>query len=192
MANEAPECFGEQWDQNAVECAGGRDPGYRGRDGSHIRERCSFFTSCGARFQAAKQEIAKPLIPASSLYRPRIEPTPTPSYTYGASSNQSEIYQLRAQLEQANKLIQQQQTSYSQGRMNGAYGTGQHPLQMMAVEMSIPKYLTVPEPINELPIWVSLGRMILRAILKAVGHTVANFADHTPIDRGHGNKPGPQ
>lgn len=189
MGSEAPECFGEQWDQNAPECAGGRDPNWRSADGSHIRDRCNFYTSCGSRFQAKKEDEHRRLIPASSLFAPRIEPPQIrPSFTLPTTqpSVPPEVQQLRSQLAQANSLLQQHQAYQQRQAYNPQMYGSPPPLQMMAMDMSVPKYLSAPEPTNTCqPIWLSLARMVLRAILKAVGHTVANFADQTPLDRSH-------
>ena len=46
----------------------------------------------------------------------------------------------------------------------------------------IPAYLTVPEPVVDGQHWTQrLGFSILRSMMKATGHTVANFFDHNPI-----------
>jgi hypothetical protein len=111
-----------------------------------------------------------------------------PQMQQGATNQEVLVQQLTAQLAQAQHMLQQQQAQLQ--RQGAVQGQGYpmpmmaNQLQMMAMEMSVPKYLSVPEPRKkEMPIWAILGREIFRAMLKSAGHTVANFADYTPFDR---------
>lgn len=196
-----PQCFGKHWDENAVECAGGRDPTYTdAQTGMHIRDRCGFFHSCGVRVQAQKQE--QRLLPAAQLIRPQFQntpfqnqPTPQPinqqiqlPVNQPGAISQFALQQQINQLTQANQLLQQQLTQTRQIQSHGQSYLGQavqsiQPLPMMAMEMSVPRYLTVPEPRREhSSIWALLGKEVARSLMKSAGHTMANFWDRTPFD----------
>jgi len=55
FTDNKPSCFGKLWDKECAECAGGLDPAYsHPRTGSHIRQVCDYYSSCGARAQLSK------------------------------------------------------------------------------------------------------------------------------------------
>lgn len=201
MYSKVPDCFGRTWDQNAAECAGGRDPNYTDGNGTHIRERCDFFNSCGAKKQAAEQErkvapsfYSNPIIPASSLTR-RFGPQPPPtSYAqpYAGHSPSHAPSQLEQELHRARIVIQQQEEALQQ-----RYAVGQAPPtrtpNMMAMDMYVPKYLSTPEPrAPGQSVWAVLGREVMRGVMKAAGHTVASYWDRTPIGEKPDDNKGPE
>lgn len=190
-----PDCYGKLWQQNEPECAGGRDPNYTSPSGTHIRERCEFFNSCGSRKQAVAQDkdayssggsiFSQPLISPNSLVRNGQNYNSYRGYnSYGQPAQRStQVDELERQLQQARAVIQQQNQALHQGQRVpiSTPGTYQSP-QMMAMDMSIPKYLTAPEPLEEgQSVWNILGREVLRGVMKAAGHTMASFWDRTPI-----------
>lgn len=71
MANATmPDCFGDLWDRDAVECSGGFDGGFVSTNGSHIRPKCDFFDQCRVRTSLkAQQSQYAPVVPAANLTR---------------------------------------------------------------------------------------------------------------------------
>ena len=59
-----------------------------------------------------------------------------------------------------------------------------HPASTYQLNYVVPSYLSVPEPraVGE-SIWRLLARLVLRAILKALGHELAHFADTIPLKK---------
>lgn len=100
--SDLPSCFGKQWESNDPQCAGGRDPAYTDPvTGSHIRERCAYYSACGTRVQVARSTSSTSstpqptqLVPAQNLTRPvwgvqqRQQPPPaTPATTPTANTS---------------------------------------------------------------------------------------------------------
>lgn len=182
-----PKCFGKAWDDKVPACAGGLDPTYRDPDtGSHVRERCVFFTTCGARVQASRQQ----LIPQSQLVRPpqqqqmAYQPPTQPQQTaFPALSQAAQMAQLVRQMEEMQKLIQYQQAQLQGRGITNPLQPSQQ-LPMMSVEYRMPGYLTVPEPrTKSSSVWSLLSREIARSMFKSAGHTLASFWDTTPIGK---------
>jgi len=177
---ELPKCFGKAWDDRAAACAGGLDPTYKDPEtGSHIRERCIFFTTCGARVQAGRMQQ---LIPQNQLVRP---PALPPVQTLAAPNQAAQLAQLMKQLEAMQQIIHQQNL-----QLANRHGMSTNPLQpmlptqMMAVEYRMPGYLSVPEPRTKTAsVWTVLSREIARSMFKSAGHTLANFWDTTPLGK---------
>lgn len=176
--SEVPSCFGKHWDAKVVMCTGGLDPTFRDpMTGSHVRERCMHFSSCGAKVQATKIQS---LIPANQLVRPT---TVQPVAAVPQAAN-LQIQQLMQQNAQLQALLQQQQTNsrftptsfVSQAMANLPAS------QLMPVNYQMPGYLTVPEPRGE-SLLHTFGRSLVRSLLKSAGHTFAAFWDDTPIGR---------
>jgi hypothetical protein len=191
---DVPRCFGKGWDDKAAACSGGLDPTHKDPEtGSHVRERCFFFSACGARTQAAKMQ--QQIIPSQQLVRP---PTPPllPQYASQpaqqtalqapnqAPNQAAQLQQLMNQIAQMQQTIQQQQMQLQATRQG--YSTQMMPFQpvqsagMMSVDYKMPGYLTVPEPKGG-SVWNMLGRSVVRSAFKSVGHTLANFWDITPL-----------
>lgn len=102
------------------------------------------------------------------------------------------MQQMQIQLDKQKKIIEQQNLALQQkpSYTQQAVGFGQmipvvaNQLEMMSMNMAVPKYLSVPEPRRkDTSIWTLLARELIRSIFKSAGHTVANFWDHTPFDR---------
>lgn len=180
MTETLPKCYGLSWDDTQPKCAGGRDATYTDDHGSHIRERCDFFGSCGARVQASRQ-----LIQPQQLVRTPAPAIPPPFVPSPSLAQTQQIQVLMQQMEQMRQTIQQQNTQLhsQQPRYTSGYTPQPVQSQMMATEFSMPRYLTVPEPRGVTSIWSLLGREIVRSIMKSAGHTMANFWDTTPIGR---------
>jgi len=53
------------------------------------------------------------------------------------------------------------------------------PMNYPGPGQQMPAYLTVPEPLNGQPWYVRLASVLLRSMLKATGHSIANYFDHT-------------
>jgi hypothetical protein len=162
-----PDCFGHLWDAKAPECAGGVDLMYTNKQsGSHIRERCRFFDSCGSKVQATRAAAMKATVPSQSWTFPR---------------PQSSAEASRAQVPQMSQpMAPQQQQPQQQMVPHGLW----YPAPTYQFNHGIPNYLTTPEP--RAPgesIWMSLVRELLRGVIKSFGHTVAYFVDTTPVKR---------
>jgi hypothetical protein len=58
------------------------------------------------------------------------------------------------------------------------------PMNYTPQAYQMPGYLTVPEPVVEGQHWgTRLGLTLVRALMKAAGHTAANFFDHTTFNQ---------
>lgn len=163
-----PSCFAKEWDQKAPECVGGLDLEYTSPTGSHIRSPCRWFQQCGMRTQAMKSlpQVGQPVVPLAHLLQPprALQPAPMdPRLTALAQSMTRPVLTPAPQQAQA--------------------------MQYLSVDYRMPSYLTVLEPIDpEEGVWRPLGRELLRAILKAAGHTLASFVDRV-IFRGPRKEP---
>src|SRR5580693_7389375 len=94
---ETPGCFAKDWDKNAPECAGGKDPTYTHPvSGLSVRDQCTFFGPCGARTQANKMAA---VIPPSQLVRPGVV-TPPP-VSFGDYLRQKSVEQAESQRQAA-------------------------------------------------------------------------------------------
>lgn len=195
-----PNCFGKSWEAKHPECAGGLDHGYSNpNDGSHLRERCRWYSQCASKTTANRVGNT---IPAHQLVRHQQQPPqqapPNPlsmfhTFVNSASRGMSKV----SQTHPAVNATKQPQAVQQTPMMQPYYG---HPTPVMvhpamasapwAVPMNyqtpgaqIPGYLTVPEPAVVGQHWAArLGLSLLRSVLKAGGHTVANFFDHTSFN----------
>lgn len=183
--NDLPRCFGKDWDDKVPACAGGLDPTYKDPEtGSRVRERCMFFSPCGAQVAAKRTS----LIPQSQLVRQPLQVAQQPA---AAQPNQSvQLAQAMKKIEELQQLVYQQ-AAHMQGKNVPFIPYLQQPPQpqMMAVEYKMPGYLTVPEPrTSSASVWTLLGREITRSMFKSAGHTLANFWDVTPIGKPDSDK----
>jgi hypothetical protein len=156
-----PPCFGREWDPNEPACAGGLDPVARDpRTGSHKLDHCPFFTSCGARTQALRE----PQPPAVSAF-----------------------YQQLGRAAAAAPLAIAPAPAAAprpQGLPLSAPSAIVHPASTYQLNYVVPGYLSVPEPrADGESIWRLLGRLVLRAVLKALGQELAHFADTHPLKK---------
>jgi len=167
VVDEKPGCFGKQYSSAAAECVGGHDPAFLNEEnGSHVRDRCSFASSCASHLQAVRNAGNTVHVPTANLTRPAVpysQPVPRPQW--------SPPYQ---------------PTAYPQP---GQPHSGQAYQQMMPVNHYMPPYLSVPQPVVP---GQSIGRRlaieVTRSIGKSVGHTISSFFDNQ-IFGGGGNKP---
>ncbi len=186
---DPPICFGKEWDHNSPDCAGGPDvtfipkPGekFAGQDahGTNIRLQCDWYQSCGARCAAVKHANGQ-LVPPQQLVRP---PAETPS-TFGqwlaqqsreqrvAAPSTPTAPQLRPPTQPTTQPQQQQQA------MHVLPAAGVNPATVWQLNYAMPSYLTSPEIRHPgESIWHVLCRELLRAVGKAVGHSLAHFFD---------------
>jgi hypothetical protein len=173
---EPPPCFGKSWERNDPACAGGTDPAFEDENGGHVRERCGYFDTCGARVQAGRMEAAKNLIPATSLARPWIRPPGNPQPSSPAPMQTTQNFAMQQLLQQLQAAMVKQGGAPPQIPSSFGYQ------QMMPVNFSIPQYLTVRE--DRKPgesIFGMLGRELFRSVGKSLGHTLGNFFDTTPL-----------
>lgn len=176
--NEPPTCFGKDWDRNAPECAGGPDVSfipssgekYAGQDlhGTNVRLQCDWFQSCGSRCAAGKNAHGT-LVPAQQLLRSPPPPVPQPTsapMTYGQ-------WLARQNTKPAPTAVPAQPQA-PQVLANAAV----QPATMWQLNYAMPSYLSTPEIRHPgESIWSVLLREVLRAIGKAVGHSVSHFFD---------------
>lgn len=192
----SPECFGSSlWSATDKECVGGPDPGYTHPvTGARARERCRWYQPC------ASVSAQNKLIPAQNLVRAPMAPPPlaTPAIPPGVQPPPKPVAPNPAlgarpplHVQQPSYQYQPQQylqPSYQQPYMTYApphlvqLGPAQVPMPYQQPGAQMPAYLTMPEPIRpgDSAIGV-LARTLLRAMLKAFGHALASFIDHTPI-----------
>ena len=220
LREERPSCFGriddpskqiEGWNPSCPSCAGGADPTYTDeKTGSHIREKCVFFNSCGSTVQAKKMEqMRTTLVDPKSLMRPTVQPqaqtvpTPTvPAPQYPASvyqpqqPSQPKLAESLQQQQQALLLQQQQQAMMQHMQQQMAQMQRMAPQQqmqmmpimpqmgyqqMMPVNYMMPSYLSNPEPVEPGGFWRMMGRTVFRSMGKSVGHSVAHIFDSIPF-----------
>ena len=198
---EDHKCFGFSWDAGAKECAGGLDPTFQ-RNGSNRRERCIYFAQCASKTQehrskglvhpnqlvpqqrayleALKQQIrnaavnpAAPTPPTPPLQPPA--PVPAQPVRPVAPTMNPQVMnpQVVPQVMPMGQMVPPQQAM-----MPWAV-----PMNFAPPAMQMPGYLTVPEPyVAGQPWYARLGLSVARGMLKATGHVVANFFDHTTFN----------
>lgn len=175
--NETPECFGSLWDPANVECRGGVDHNYTNKQtGSHLREKCFFFQSCGAKVHAIRSAQV-PVPPAQQLMAQLAAPQSAFQQMVSAAAARQQVPPMSQQMQQVQVLPQAQQ----QMMMVPQQGT-YYPAPTYQLSYGIPQYLSVPEP--RMPgesVWNVLFREILRGLLKSTGHTASSFFDRTPL-----------
>lgn len=183
-ANPPPECFGSHWwDPKSAECIGGPDPAYSNpKTGSHVRERCTFFSACGAKVQASRagaqlqqQPTQQPgVTPLSSYHFPAVQ---RPSVSAGAARTQ--VAPMSQPMFSGGQPYQQQQVPQQMMMQQPQHW---HPAPTYQFQHGLPNYLSVPEPrMHGETIWQVLLRELVRGAIKAFGHTLAYFIDTTPM-----------
>lgn len=198
---DAPDCFGTHlWSPTDKECVGGPDPGYtHPQTGVHTRERCRFYSACAsASAQSRTQNVApvqslirSPSAPSTPQYHQAIpipnfvgvQPPPRPAPVSSALPPRPPPMQATA------PMYQYQPSQYSQPMPGGLVppyiaqqGPQFVPMPYQQFGSQMPGYLTVPEPMRPGDTILSaLGRTVLRSMLKAFGHSLGSFFDHTPL-----------
>jgi len=181
VKEDVPVCYGEKWEATAPECAGGPDATYtHPKDGTHVREMCDFFHSCGAKVQAGR--LGAQIIPAAQLTSRTIQPIPLPAAppaqppSFREYMAQQQSVQPRVAPMPQSHYLQVQPTPAPQHPSMG------YPAPMYQLQYLVPGYLSVPEARRPgQSVWAMLGREVIRALGKAVGHTIANFFDTHPF-----------
>lgn len=190
---DPPECFGKLWDNRSPECAGGPDVSFvpktpneaAGVDaqGTNVRRQCSWYQSCGARC-AATRNVQGTLIPVQQFVRPpqqQAAPAPQPQQqqqtmapqTFGQWLNKAQQEHMAGrppvQVPQPPQYTQQPQM-YAGAQVN--------PATTWQLNYTMPSYLSTPEIRHPgESIWAVLLREVLRAMGKALGHSVSHFFD---------------
>lgn len=196
-----PACFGKSWEAKSTVCAGGLDPAYLHPEGGHKRDRCRYYGSCASRTTAAnlQQERAQ-TISASTLVRqpPKIH-DPFQGMLRNIQSGATQVAQrvgnipvkpqtqILPSIPSMPTMPTAPQVAHTpqapQGYVHPSMASVPHmvPVNHQMPGTQMPSYLTVPEPI--IP-GQGLGRpfaaTVGRSIMKAVGHTIANWFDHVP------------
>ncbi len=197
--DDVPPCYGRDWSKDDAECAGGLDPSYtHPKTGSHSRDRCDFYVSCGARTTANRQQPPQPnLIPPQSLFRPPLvtppannqpQPTQPPPNVHTGSQTFHQWLQTQykpgPQVKPGTPLTTMPpQTAPAPQPMMYPGGAAQ-PATTWQLNYALPPFLSTPE--FQRPgetIWTVLGREALRAALKGLAHAVAYFFDTRAIRR---------
>lgn len=184
---QTPPCFGDTklWSAVEPECAGGPDPKYvEETTGSHIRRRCSFFESCGNTV-AKKQQI----LSAHSLIRPGIPLGPIPAPAVNAPPQRTAMTQAPPTPQQLiHSFMQQRPPTVAQPPQVQYYqqpqpqGPVHSPASVYQLNYAMPAYLSVPEQRQpNQGILSVLGREMVRAMGKSLGHTIAHFFDMNPF-----------
>lgn len=166
----APECFGKLWNEKAVECGGGYDPGYVGPSGGKVRPKCEVYDACKTRVLLTKANERPSLIPPQSLIRPPFQGVAVPYQQHGLVPGRPAAPSMTGQPQQP------QAGWYPQVQMK--------PIEMIPASYHMPAYLSEPEVrLEEESYWAPFGREIFRGVGKAIGHSVAHFFDHVPFTR---------
>ena len=189
VSTELPKCLGKDWDRNAVECAGGPDPGFDDGRGGHIRKQCNYYQTCAARTQASKQQsllLARPPAPA-----PQAAPTAPPQTFEGYLSRQIEqqrqaaaatVWRPPVVLPQVAPVPQYPSQYQPHPQAMQPYYPQQpgpqFPAAQYQLNYQVPGYLTVPEDRADGEGLMSvLFREMCRGTGKAAGQVLAHFFD---------------
>lgn len=178
-----PDCFGSTlWDPKHPHCAGGIDITYTNKQtGSHLRQRCDFFDSCGAKVQATRALAQRAMFPQSppSTFPLAPKPPVIPALTSAAAARTQVPAMSQPMVPQAPQTLMQQhmqQVPMAMGHW--------HPAPTYQFNHGIPHYLTTPEPHHPgESIWIVLLRELVRGLFKSAGHTVSYFFDTNPVKR---------
>lgn len=187
--SDKPNCFGMYWDAADKKCSGGLDPTFQDEDGSHVRDRCLFFTACGTRTQAQKLNI----VPVSNLTQ-QTQSAPAAQPVQQTQPVQ-QPQQVRPMVQQPphqyvpQPQYQQQPVQYMAPpqviHMMHPPQQQQPPMQTMPVNYSMPTYLTVPEyqQDEDDSIFSVAMRTIARGMIKGGCQSFVYMIDTTPIKR---------
>lgn len=180
--SQVPSCFGERWESTAVECAGGLDPSFVAPDGSNRRAKCPLYTQCAGKVISKRYGQHLPQLPAAS--RPQT-PVGFSHLTQPASvpiSTQQQLVQVRPMVNQTQQPYTNTPTAQMPTMLAPpaqAMLPSMVPVNFSPPYMQMTGYLTVPEPVVPGQHWSKrLGFSLIRSMLKASGHTVANFFDY--------------
>jgi len=181
MPEGPPNCYGEHWSPNAVECRGGLDPNYTNKVGTHRREQCSWYRPCSAKSCAAKAQN-KNIVPPQRLVT---SPTPTTSTALAAGQQRVRAPQPLSSVKQPQAIQPQAHMPQYMAHPYVAHqGPQQVPVQYQAPGAQMPAYLSVPEPYDPaVPWWKRLIHELTRSAAKSVGHTGASFFDHMTVTK---------
>jgi hypothetical protein len=199
--SEKPRCYEEnKWEKSSLKCSGGADPTFTDQEGRHIRPRCDYYSICASRklamqnaaqLQALTPKTTIPVMPTNPLQantqtvyatqqqhylnpQPQVPPQvqqPVPSY-----------YQYNQQ--QQPQRFQQPTMAVAPMGTGGAVQVHAPPMAMMPTSFYIPPYLTVPEPLlQDEGLARYIGRNLVRAMGKAIGHTISHVFDTITIKR---------
>lgn len=194
------DCFGQAWDPDAKECAGGYDPTYRSQSGSYVRPRCDLFDSCRSRVMLTRaNQQQQRLVPPSALLKPQqqaqqpfvpqpiVRPSQVPQPAHPMMPS---MVPMPAMTPQQQQQMMQQMQQWQMMQMGGMgqmypqmapYPMQMAPLQMMPVQYQMPSYLSVPEV--RTTFWKTLGLELVRGMGKALGHSIAHFFDNNSFTR---------
>ncbi len=185
---QPPDCFGGPlWDPKVTECAGGVDLMYTNKvTGSHIREKCQFFDSCGAKVSAMRAPNGAIQLPQRTL-----PPPPSMQPVVSSAASRTQVPQMSQPMFRPQQAAPQpwappqQQAQYAQPQYHPQMMQGPwHPAPTYQFNHGIPNYLTTPEPIAPgESIWSALFRELFRGIVKSAGHTMSYFVDTNPMRR---------
>lgn len=206
QGDHVPICFGNG-DEKDVLCAGGNDVAYiNPEDGSHRRGRCNWFSQCVAKAAAQPSSF----IPTANLHKrhgaqmPQHPPgAPHPSVQHAfhpagvppMSQRVAPPHPQHQPVQNYNpyrpQMVPQQHAPPQQQQQQQLMvppPTVLSPQPMAYYQWpgaQMPGYLTVPEPYTPEQHWMGrLVRTITRSMLKAGGHSIANFFDHNPFQQG--------
>lgn len=172
-------CFGVSWEARDPKCAGGHDPTFLDMNGRQERARCPYYTTCAAKTSARKLEQKRLPVVQTPTQQIQQKQAPAPMHTVFGPAVQQQQQQPQMM------VMPQQQMMMPAGYASPAMASTPQmvPMNYTPTAYQMPGYLTVPEPIMEGQHWgARLGLTLIRALLKAAGHTAANFFDHSTFN----------
>jgi hypothetical protein len=174
-----PVCFGKEWDPREPECTGGPDPNFNDANGGHVRQQCEVFSRCGARTQQLKNAGGNLISPQTLVRPPLITPPPQQPKTFSDYMNRTNAEWVEKQRREAMAAPRPVQAAPTWTPPMGQSLHSVHsPAHRYELNYTMPGYLTVPEERAEGEgLMAVLFREIVRAIFKAVGHTIAHSFD---------------
>lgn len=173
----APHCFYD-WESDDAQCQGGTSTHINPRTNTTQWDRCTWEAQCRqATWRLRPERIPPSLIPTTSLVRTPAPPQPAaraaaaPVYQQQAAPLAVAPPQAQAVAHPAAQVVMmhQQPVNYNAS---------------MPVNYQMPGYLSAPQDVATDGFGAALGKTLLRAAVKGIGHSLAHFFDQTPIPTG--------
>lgn len=196
-----PECFGKSWDPKDVDCTGGFNAAYSGPNGSKMQPKCDFFEACKGRVtlkrieelrsqgnlirpeallraQQSAAQMPTATVPTQQVSTPAQVPAqmPVPPPAYGAPQMQPGAavpafyplpYGMPAYYPPPSLPVQE---------------NVQFRREALTPSPTVHPYIAVQEKRRKgESLMKPLGREMMRAGLKAMGQTFANYWDFVPL-----------
>ena len=188
MSLQDKDCYGQSWERDHPECAGGYDVMHTNPvTGTHLRERCSLYDECSRIYrtndaQRKLQNVAlQQVVPVNNLLRqhqiqPYIQPQPM------QLNRVQQHYSVPQSIPFRNYATPPQPTPTAPVLAPPAqyYPSAYSPVQMLLPHEAAPFLTSAEERLEGVSIWKKVALESLRAGLKGMLQQGAHIVDHTP------------